>query len=268
MNDTLLITREGSHAGETEQWTLSDPASRNALSEAMVEALFAACASASRDGALRFIVLQGAGGAFCAGGSLGGFAKSIGQPLQPGEGDPLIAMNARFGELLLALCQLPQVLIAAVDGAAMGGGFGLVCCADVVVASDTAVFATPEATLGVVPAQIAPFVQWRLGDKAARGVLLGGAKHSAAQMQALGLVDAVVPSDAMVSEVQQRITKLRVAAPRAVAASKRLLFMPFMPLAKEIRTQAAIEFAAGLRGTEAAEGLNAFAQKRKARWAA
>ncbi len=274
MSHTLTITREGLHAGggqddgETEYWTLNDPTARNALSEPMVEALFAACARATADSSLRFVVLQGAGGAFCAGGSLGGFAKSIGQALQSGEVDPLIAMNARFGELLLSLCQLPQVLIAAVDGPAMGGGFGLVCCADVVVATDTAVFATPEVTLGVVPAQIAPFVQWRLGDKAARGVLLTGAKHSAVQMQALGLVDAVVHSDALAAGVQQRIATLRTTAPQAVAASKRLLFMPFMPLAQSIRAQTAIEFAAGLRGSEAAEGLNAFTQKRKARWAA
>ncbi len=276
MSNTLLITREGA----CEHWTLNDPASRNALSEAMVEALFAACARATQDGSLRFIVLQGAGRTFCAGGSLGGFAKSIGQALKPGEGDPLIAMNARFGELLLALCQLPQVLVAAVEGAAMGGGFGLVCCADFVLATDSAVFATPEVTLGVVPAQIAPFVQWRLGDKAARALLLTGAKHSAAQMQTLGLVDAVVSSEGsgavngivdnevLAAEVQQRIASLRMVAPQAVAASKRLLFMPFMPLANVITTQAAIEFAASLRSPECAEGLNAFAQKRKARWAA
>lgn len=276
MSNTLLITREGA----CEHWTLNDPASRNALSEAMVEALFAACARATQDGSLRFIVLQGAGRTFCAGGSLGGFAKSIGQALKPGEGDPLIAMNARFGELLLALCQLPQVLVAAVEGAAMGGGFGLVCCADFVLATDSAVFATPEVTLGVVPAQIAPFVQWRLGDKAARALLLTGAKHSAAQMQTLGLVDAVVSSEGsgavngivdnevLAAEVQQRIASLRVVAPQAVAASKRLLFMPFMPLANVITNQAAIEFAASMRSPECAEGLNAFAQKRKARWAA
>ncbi len=279
MSTTLLITR----AGDCEHWTLNDPAARNALSEPMVEALFAACARATQDGLLRFIVLQGAGRTFCAGGSLGGFAKSIGQALKPGEGDPLIAMNARFGELLLALCQLPQVLVAAVEGAAMGGGFGLVCCADFVLATDSAVFATPEVTLGVVPAQIAPFVQWRLGDKAARALLLTGAKHSAAQMQTLGLVDAVVSSEAsgevsgevnavansevLAAEVQTRIAGLRVVAPKAVAASKRLLFMPFVPIAQGIRAQAAIEFATSLRSPECAEGLNAFAQKRKARWA-
>ncbi len=266
MDAALLITREGLHADECEHWTLNDPASRNALSEAMVQALFTACERAASDPSLRFIVLQGAGGAFCAGGSLGGFAKSIGQALQPGAVDPLIAMNQRFGELLLALCQLPQIVLAAVDGAAMGGGFGLVCCADVVLATDTAMFATPEVTLGVVPAQIAPFVQWRLGDRAARGVLLGGARHSAAQMQALGLVDAVVTGDAMASAVQQRIASLRAAAPQAVAASKRLLLQPFMPLAQSIIAQAAIEFAANLRTKEASEGLAAFAQKRKPRW--
>ncbi len=264
MSHTLLITREG----ECEHWTLNDPASRNALSEAMVEALFAACARAAGDTSLRFIVLQGAGGAFCAGGSLGGFAKSIGQALQSGEVDPLIAINARFGELLLALCHLPQILLAAVDGAAMGGGFGLVCCADFVVATDAAVFATPEVTLGVVPAQIAPFVQWRLGDKAARSLLLTGAKHSAAQMQALGLVDTVVAQGALAAEVLARIVSLQSAAPQAVAASKRLFLMHFMPLASKIRAQAAIEFAASLRSPEAAEGLNAFANKRKPGWAA
>ncbi len=275
MSTTLLITR----AGDCEHWTLNDPAARNALREPMVEALFAACARATQDGALRFIVLQGAGRTFCAGGSLGGFAKSIGRALKPGEGDPLIAMNARFGELLLALCQLPQVLVAAVQGAAMGGGFGLVCCADFVLATDSAVFATPEVTLGVVPAQIAPFVQRRLGDKAARALLLTGAKHSAAQMQALGLVDAVASgevsgevnavanSEVLAAEVQTRIAGLRVVAPQAVAASKRLLFMPFVPIAQGIRAQAAIEFATSLRSPECAEGLNAFAQKRKARWA-
>ncbi len=260
---SLLVTRDGACA----YWTLNDPAARNALSETMVEALFAACADAARDVALRCIVLQGAGGTFCAGGSLGGFAKSIGQALRSGERDPLIAMNARFGELLLALCQLPQLLIAKVEGAAMGGGFGLVCCADYVVAADSAVFATPEVTLGVVPAQIAPFVQWRLGDKAARGLLLGGAKHSAAQMQALGLVDAIAAADALAGEVQKRIASHYLAAPQALAAAKRLLLMPFMPLAKQIRVQAAIEFAANLRSLECAKGLNAFAHKRTPDWA-
>ena len=85
MSDALLIARSPLVVGFVETWTLHDPASRNALSEAMVEALFAACERAQADTDLRGVVLRGADGHFCAGGSLGGFAKTIGQPLPAGE---------------------------------------------------------------------------------------------------------------------------------------------------------------------------------------
>ena len=127
----LLIDRQGA----VETWTLNDPASRNALNDAMVDSLLQACLRAGQDASLRIVVLTGAGGAFCAGGSLGSFAKLIGQPLQAGETDPLLAMNRSFGDLLHALSTLPQLLVCRVDGAAMGGGLGLVCCADHVVAT-------------------------------------------------------------------------------------------------------------------------------------
>src|SRR5690606_21712195 len=116
--------------GWLETWTLNTPASRNALTDALVDALLAACERAGQDAALRGVVLRGAGGHFCAGGSLGGFARAIGQPLAAGQDDPLVPVNRRFGTLLQALCGLPQWLIAVVEGAAMGGGIGLVCCAD------------------------------------------------------------------------------------------------------------------------------------------
>ena len=104
----------------------------------------------------------------------------------------MIAINRDYGRLLQSLCALPQILIAAVQGAAMGGGVGLVCCADHVLAAPDAVFATPEVTLGLVPAQIAPFVVRRLGDARARDWLLSGARWSARQALVAGLVHAVV----------------------------------------------------------------------------
>ena len=104
----LQITRAPLASGSVETWTLNDPASRNALSEAMVDALLAACERAAADADLRGVVLRGAGGHFCAGGSLGGFAKTIGQPLAAGDADPLVPLNRRFGALLQALCALPQ----------------------------------------------------------------------------------------------------------------------------------------------------------------
>ena len=101
----FLVVRQG----DAERWTLNDPASRNALSDSMVVALLDACLRAQADADLRSVVLTGAAGAFCAGGSLGGFASAIGQPLPPGERDPLIDANRGFGDVLHALTMLPQL---------------------------------------------------------------------------------------------------------------------------------------------------------------
>ncbi len=262
MSDKLQIAR----LGDIERWTLNDAATRNALTGELVGALHEACARAAADTTLRFVVLQGGGGAFCAGGSLGDFAASIGQALPAGQADPLIEMNAGFGGLLNALGALPQMLLVAVEGPAMGGGLGLVCCADFVLATPSAVFAAPEVTLGVVPAQIAQVAHRRLGDRAARQLMLSGEKLSAGQALALGLVDELV--DDLDAAVARRIHGLRRAAPGAVAHTKALLYMLNQPLAQDLPAQAAIKFAANLRSPEAAEGLAAFAGKRKPGWAA
>ncbi|HEX6364041.1 MAG TPA: enoyl-CoA hydratase/isomerase family protein, partial [Albitalea sp.] len=182
MTPKMLRTRDG----VIERWTLHAPDTRNALDDDIVGALLAACADVADDPSLRFIVLQGSGGAFSAGGHLGSLAATAGQPLPAGHEDVLVAMNRRFGDLLHALCELPQVVIAAVDGPATGGGFGLVCCADFVVATPRSVFATPEVTLGIAPAQIAPFVWRRLGDASARQMLLEARRFTAAEAVVIG----------------------------------------------------------------------------------
>lgn len=267
MADSLLIERAPLASGSVETWTLNDPASRNALSEAMVDGLIVACEQAGADFDLRGVVLRGAGGHFCAGGSLGGFAKTIGQPLAAGEADPLVPLNRRFGALLQALCALPQWFIVAVEGAAMGGGFGLVCCADHVLAHANAQFATPEVTLGIVPAQIAPFVVRRLGPTAARRCLLTGERWDAIAAQRLGLVDEVVAAD-MEAAVQTAIARHAAAAPQAVAATKRLLLaQPDTPL-PALLDEAAMTFAQALRGPEAHQGLAAFAARKAPPWSA
>jgi isohexenylglutaconyl-CoA hydratase len=257
---TLQITREGS----IETWTMNDPATRNALSDEVVDGLLQACTRAAQDSSLRIVVLTGAGGAFCAGGSLGGFASLIGQPLQDGQTDPLLAMNKRFGDLLHALSALPQLLVCRVDGAAMGGGFGLVCCADHVVATARSVLGTPEVTLGLPPAQIAPFVWQRLGESAARQCLLQGLSYSAAQAHQVGLVNEVIEEDSDAAW-KATLTRLMRAAPGAVASTKQLLRSLRNPL-PDLRDAAAQAFAQGLRSTEAAQGLAAFARKQPAPW--
>lgn len=264
VSNTLLITRQGA----VETWTLNDPTTRNALSNAIVDSLLSACARAAQDTSLRIVVLTGAGGAFCAGGSLGGFASLIGQLLQEGQTDPLLAMNRGFGDLLHALCALPQLLVCRVDGAAMGGGFGLVCCADHVVATARSVLGTPEVTLGLPPAQIAPFVWQRLGESAARQCLLQGLSYTAAQALQVGLVNEVIEEDSEESNDaawQATLTRLLRAAPGAVASTKQLLRSLRGPV-PDLRDAAAQAFAQGLRSAEAAQGLAAFARKQPAPW--
>ncbi len=261
MSSTLLIERQGA----VETWTLNDPATRNALSDTIVDGLLSACARAAQDSALRIVVLTGAGGAFCAGGSLGGFASLIGQPLRDGQTDPLLAMNRSFGDLLHALSTLPQLLVCWVDGAAMGGGFGLVCCADHVVATARSVLGTPEVTLGLPPAQIAPFVWQRLGESASRQCLLQGLSYSAAQALQVGLVHEVIEEGSNAAW-QATLQRLLRAAPGAVASTKKLL-RSLRGQVPDLRDAAAQAFASGLRSAEAAQGLAAFARKQPAPWA-
>ncbi len=264
MNDALLRLR----SGHTERWVLNSPATRNSLADETVDALLVASKAASSDASLRFIVLTGSGGSFCAGGSLGGFSKLTGQPLAQGEVDPLLAMNQRFGDLLHALTALPQILIAAVDGPAMGGGLGLACCADFCVATQRSSFGAPEVKLGLVPAQIAPFLWRRLGDRSARQFMLQGQKLNAVQAVDMGLVDQCVDGDEaeLFKSTDALIDDLKSSAPLAVAATKKL--MSSFTAAPDIRAAAALAFATSLRGTEAPEGIAAFAQKRAPRWAA
>ena len=261
MSSKLLRTRDSA----IERWTLNHPDTRNAIDDEMVGALLDACNDVRGDPTVRFVVLAGNGGVFCAGGHLGGMSSLVGQALADGETDPLVAIDTRFGDLLHALCALPQLLIAAVDGPAMAGGFGLVCCADFVVATPRAVFATPEVTLGIVPAQIAPFVWRRLGDATARQMLLEGKRFTAAEAVVVGLVNEM--DDNLGGITAGLIHHLRMAAPGAIASTKRLLDTLEMHAVKDIRAEAAQAFAASLRSDEAREGLEAFSQKRPPRWA-
>lgn len=257
----LLRTRDGA----VERWTLDHPASRNALDEEAVEALHAACADAASDPSLRFVVLSGAGGAFCAGGHLGGFASLVGQPLPAGQADPLVDMNLRFGDLLHRLVALPQLLLAAVDGPAMAGGFGLVCCADFVIATPRAIFAAPEVTLGIAPAQIAPFVWRRLGDRTARQLLLEARRFNAQEALQLGLVDEL--AEDLEAGTLRQLDRLKAGAPDAVVATKRLLHALGTHAVKDLRQDAAQAFAASLRSPEATHGLAAFAKRQAPSWA-
>jgi len=246
--------------------TLDDAPTRNALSPEMVEELQSAISSAAVDATLRAVVLRGAQGFFCAGGSMGDFQQSQQSAAKPGEVDPIAQNNRRFGDFMMLLARLPKVLVAVVEGAAMGGGFGLACAADIVVARKDAKFALSETTLGLVPAQIAPFVVARIGQASARRLALTGERIDGAEAQRIGLVDFVA-EDATGLEARLLAILHGIArcAPGANAATKALLQECAEVELAPILDRAAQAFARQMR-SEGAEGVGAFRDKRDAAW--
>jgi isohexenylglutaconyl-CoA hydratase len=245
---------------------LDDAATRNALSPGMVDELRAAFEAAAADAGVRAVVLRGANGFFCAGGSMGDFQKSQQSAAAAEDADPIAANNRRFGDFMIALARLPKVLVAVVEGAAMGGGFGLACAADIVLARRDAKFALSETTLGLVPAQIAPFVVARIGQARARRLALSGERIDGAEAERIGLVDFVADDatalEARLLAVLQGIVRC---APGANAATKALLQECAEVDLGPILDRAAQAFARQMRG-EGAEGVAAFRDKRDAAW--
>src|SRR5256885_15060578 len=148
---------------------LNRPELRNAMSARMVREILATFDAIREDRGVRVVVLRGAGGTFCAGADLKHLAAA--EPRRPANqppADELKQSNRRFGLMMETVNSAPQAVIAAVEGYAMGGGFGLACVADVTVATEDARFAMTEVTLGLVPAPISPFVVRRSRVPAAR----------------------------------------------------------------------------------------------------
>jgi isohexenylglutaconyl-CoA hydratase len=163
--ENLLVERDG----HTLTIWFNRPEVRNALSQAVADDLAATLEALPAEDAIRFVILRGKGGVFCAGGDLKMF-KTV---FQGGaDRDEIVRFNADFGRLMKAVHALPQLMIVLIEGAAMAGGLGLSCLADVVVTTADAKYALTEVTLGIPPAQITPVVIKRIGASEARRLLL------------------------------------------------------------------------------------------------
>ena len=185
----------------------------------------------------------------------------------PADGvDPIAVFNRSFGAMLerLHACAVPT--IAVVEGAAMGGGVGLAAACDFVLASSTAQFGMPEVTLGLPPAQIAPFVASRLGDGAALRLMLTGRRITAAQALACGLADEVLEPEALDERVNALLAELGRAEPAALRATKAILQKRRSEALAPTLDFASHAFAAALRSGNASEGLAAMSAKRPAAW--
>ena len=261
---TLLLSRDGSRL----HVTLNRPESRNALNGEVVQELTAVAAFLEGAADIGAVVLRGAGGTFCAGGDIRGFLAQLDTAAPaPGESDPIALQNRRFGAFLQRFDRLPQTIVVAIEGAAFGGGLGLASIGDVAISMADARFALSETGLGVVPAQIAPFVARRIGVPEARRLALTGMRFDGREAGRIGLVHHVCDSaEAFAATLAKVLADINRCAPGANAATKRLLLASGTTPLEALLDDAASAFAAALRSGEGREGVTAFLEKRPAAW--
>lgn len=244
--------------------TLNIPATRNALAPEVVAALADAVARAEADAGIRALVLRGAGGTFSAGGNVGNFQARL--DAEVGDEDPVAARNRQFGYFMTRLAALPVPVIAAVDGPAMGGGMGLACAADIVLATRAARFSLSETTLGIIAAQIAPFVVGRLGATLTRRLGLTGERLDGAAAAAIGLVDQLADDSAGLDAlIAEWLTRVGRCGPQANRQFKALVARCGQAPLPDLLDDASRQFAQCMRH-EGAEGIAAFREKRDASW--
>lgn len=247
--------------------TLNRPERRNALTHAMMAEIGEAVAAIRDDGELRIVILRGAGGFFSAGGDFD-FMRDMPAPPAAGETDPLYPGYRMFGDVLDALNRLPQAVIAMVDGPAAGGGFGMVCCADVAIVREDAKFGMPEPRAGFIPSQIIPLVVRRIGEGQARRLAVMGITVDGREAVALGIAHYCCADDeAMETQLAAVLGEIRRCEPAALAAVKRLVLDCAAKGDQAVLDDAAQTLVGLLRRPTALDGIDAFMAKKLPPWA-
>jgi methylglutaconyl-CoA hydratase len=241
--------------------TINRPEASNAFNDALMIELTDAFRTLGADPAIRVIVLTGAGKNFCAGGDIawmkGTAAASRAERMA---GSRLVA------DLLWAVNDCPRPVIARVNGAAFGGGVGLACAADVTVAARSAKFALSEVRIGLIPANIAPFVVRRLGEANARRFGLSGRVFSAAEAAGVGLVHHLAADDDLDGAVEAEIAHFLQAAPEAIARTKALFAYVAHHDDEAIKAYTPAALADAWETESGREGIATFLEKRAPSW--
>lgn len=260
----LLVDRQESRL----YVTINRPDVLNALTAEVVGELDAITDAIADDRTIRGLILRGAGGTFCAGGDIKGFQQSFqAEPPEPGQPDPIAVNNRKFGDFLIKFNALPQTVIGIIEGAAFGGGLGLVCVTDIAICMADTKFALSETGLGIPPAQIAPFVVQRLGLTTARRIALSGARFNGEHAKEIGLVHFLArDADELEATLKRVLNDIGRCAPGANAETKQIIINSLSQPVERVLDGAADAFARQLRGEEGREGVVAFLEKRPANW--
>lgn len=246
---------------------LNRPESRNAMSLNMVKAIQQVFKTIQDDISIRAVILRGKNGHFCAGGDIKDMAQLRGEATSVGSNQPYVDFNRQFGHMLEQVDQAPQTVVAVLEGAVLGGGFGLACVSDIAISLADAKFGLPETGLGVIPAQIAPFVVKRIGLTQARRLALLGARFEGHTAFKVGVVHEVVENEkALEVLLIETIQQIKRTAPQASRVTKALLHRTLNEALTPLLDDAAQQFANAVGGEEGIEGTMAFIQKRHPNW--
>ncbi|MCI0458855.1 MAG: enoyl-CoA hydratase-related protein [Gemmataceae bacterium] len=242
--------------------TLNRPDKRNALSRGLIDALGRALQRARDDAAVRAVILTGAGSVFCAGMDLAELAETL---ERKEESERVWEDALRLAKVYDLIYTLPKPTIAAVNGAAVAGGAGLVTVCDLAVAVLEARFGYPEVRRGLVAAMVMPHLLRHVGERLARYLLLTGELIDGAEACRTGLVNAVVPAEQLLERARSWAHSLAEGGPNALAQTKALL-KQFSRQAASVEETAKASAAPRLT-EECQQGLRAFFAKRPAPWA-
>lgn len=260
MTDTIRIA---DHAG-VRRITLNRPQVHNAFDDALIADLTVALDDAGKDAAVRAVVFTGEGASFSAGADMN-WMRGMAHASEADNRED----SQRLARLMRTLQYLPKPTIARVNGAAYGGGVGLIACCDIAIGVDSARFGLTEVKLGLVPAVISPYVIHAIGLRHARRLFLTGELFDAATALQIGLLHQCVTAEQLDPAVDATLKLFSKAGPLAQAEAKRLALRVAgadEAVAEQLDEANAALIARLRVSTEGQEGLAAFLGKRPANW--
>lgn len=251
--ETLAIDIQGSVA----HVTLNRPHAKNAMNYLMMQELYTLFTEWKTNRNVRAIVLSGADGVFCAGGDI----KEMRANTMPDSNK-----TGNLDDMLTAVNEASQIVIAKIEGVALGGGLGLVCVSDIAIASTTAKLGLPEVRLGIAPSLISPYVIKRIGLTRARELMLTGRRFGGRQALEYGFVHEVCEPQALDTCLNDMLKEINRCAPHAIAAIKGLMFtVDDRPTNETVDYR--VDLLNQLRSSdEGQEGMLSFIEKRPAKW--
>jgi methylglutaconyl-CoA hydratase len=257
MPDPVVVSTEAKVA----RLRLERPDVRNALDVATIALLTQLFLDFARDESLRAVVLEGAGAIFCGGADIRYMRAALELSERDNYEDAL-----RLSDMFAAIDDCPAPTLAKVQGAALGGGVGLIAVCDIVIAEEDAVFGFTEAKLGIVPAVISPFVVRKIGPSHARSLFSTAERFDAQRARRIGLVHEIVPPGQLEAAATAKLQELRTSGPRAARLAKLIARTVSSYERDEARQWTAERIASQRVSAEGQEGLRAFLDKRRPSW--